>query len=757
MGEVAYLINGVPINNPLNNSAAFDIETNMVSGLEVISGVFNAEYGQAMSGVVNIVTKDVPNKWNGSFSTEIGGIASLRELEYIERTAEPGSALNASDFESVTVPYSEAAGFPGRQDYQLSLGGPLIKDKLGIQFSGRYYYDEGNEIARRIFSPSDSSQNLNVTGPEGWIIESTGDQKFVSDFHRRYSLNSTLTYRITPKARVEYNGIFQRNNGWDLNAGNYHQNKYVPEGENRYYNRSQFHLAGLYLTLGAKAFADINYSYLRDQGQSYLYEIPDDFDSTGVLDARYQSGQLGSLTGTNAFAVGGNDLFNGKDLTETHALQVSFTQQLNRIHQIKAGASARLHHLWRGSYSIEKGANTGWVPMPSTDPFGRDTLDVRPYEWAAYAQDKMEFRNLIVNAGLRFDYFEPDYLIPVDWEQADSLMIPEYGADGEPTGNMISNRKQSPARYQLSPRIGIAFPISSSGVVRFSAGLFFQTPPFSILYQNPNYEVAAAASNVTFGNASLDPERTLHFEIGLQQGLTESLGLELTLFSKDIRNLVGVVVRRNVTGTAVVRYVNQDVGTSRGVTLSLFQRPVGPISWDIDYTLQFASGTASNPNEAFQRFQNNQEEIKTLVRLDWDRRHVLTNSITLTPSEGLRVSLINRFQTGSPYTSERRFIISYIENNENRPTTFNTDLRVSYRTPLLQRLGATLQVNNLFDTKNHNGVYNDTGRADESVQMELFRRNDTPVGGLNSLDEYYIEQWRFSGPRRVILGLTYTF
>src|SRR5690606_28173149 len=132
----------------------------------------------------------------------------------------------------------------------------------------------------------------------------------------------------------------------------------------------------------------INYSYLRDQGQSYLYEIPDDFDSTGVLDDRYQSGQLGSLTGTNAFAVGGNDLFNGKDLTETHALQVSFTQQLNRIHQIKAGASARLHHLWRGSYSIEKGANTGWVPMPSTDPFGRDTLDVRPYEWAAYAQDK---------------------------------------------------------------------------------------------------------------------------------------------------------------------------------------------------------------------------------------------------------------------------------------------------------------------------------------------------------------------------------
>ena len=57
-GEVSYLVNGVPINNAFNNGASFDVEQNMVSSLEVISGVFNAEYGQAMSGVVNIVTKE---------------------------------------------------------------------------------------------------------------------------------------------------------------------------------------------------------------------------------------------------------------------------------------------------------------------------------------------------------------------------------------------------------------------------------------------------------------------------------------------------------------------------------------------------------------------------------------------------------------------------------------------------------------------------------------------------------------------------
>ncbi|MEM6648549.1 MAG: TonB-dependent receptor, partial [Bacteroidota bacterium] len=48
-GEVATFINGVPINNVFNNSQSFEVEQNMVSQIEVISGVFAAEYGQAMS------------------------------------------------------------------------------------------------------------------------------------------------------------------------------------------------------------------------------------------------------------------------------------------------------------------------------------------------------------------------------------------------------------------------------------------------------------------------------------------------------------------------------------------------------------------------------------------------------------------------------------------------------------------------------------------------------------------------------------
>ncbi|HUF10277.1 MAG TPA: TonB-dependent receptor, partial [Rhodothermales bacterium] len=757
IGEVSYLVNGISIINPINNQAAFEVEKNMVAGLEVISGVFNAEYGQAMSGVVNILTRDVPSRWSGSLSGELGATASGREIEFLGRTAEPGNNLRATDFRSVMVPYHEASGFPARKDVQFSLGGPLVRERIGLQFGGRYFYNEGTVIGRRLFAPSDSSQNLNSGNPQTWIIESTGDQEFVPHDHERYSFNGKLTYRLSNSLKSEYEFVYQENSGWNLNFANYHERKYVPDGANRYSNRSQFHLVALRLTPGATSFAGLNYSYLRDRGSSQLYDVPDNFDETGLLDPRYVSPELDQLVGANAFSVGGNDLFNSRDVTETHTILGDYTVQFNRINELKAGFSARLHKIHQANHGIEVSSRTGFRPMPVVDEFGRDTLRTSPYELAAYVQDKMEYRNLVLNFGLRFDYFEPDYLIPIDWTQANDLYIPVYNDAGGATGDSLFNREEAPARYQLSPRVGIGFPISASGAIRFSAGLFFQTPPLNLLYENSEYEVNPQDNSTTFGNPAIDPERTLHFEIGLQQALTNALGLELTLFSKDIRNLTGVEIQRDVATTNFfVRYINRDVGTSRGVTISLFQRPIGPISWNVDYTLQFADGTSSDPNEAFDRFQAGQEEILTLVRLDWDRRHVLNNSITYAPWQWLSMTMVNRYQSGTPYTTERNFIVSYIENNGDRPSNYMADLRLGLTPPFLaDNLSFTLQIDNLFDSRAHTGVYNDSGRSDESLSMELFRRSGAQVGGLNTLEDYFVEQWRFSAPRRVYFGMRY--
>jgi outer membrane receptor protein involved in Fe transport len=288
--------------------------------------------------------------------------------------------------------------------------------------------------------------------------------------------------------------------------------------------------------------------------------------------------------------------------------------------------------------------------------------------------------------------------------------------------------------------------------------LFFQTPPLSLLYTNPEFEINPQSSSTQFGNANLDPERTLAFEVGLQQGLTDDVGLELTIFSKDVRNLTGQEILRDPNGDFFIRWMNRDYGTIRGLTFSLFQRPGGPLSWTLDYTLQFAEGTSSDPGEAFGREQSGLEPILSLVRLNWDRRHVVNNTITWRPNPELSVTFINQLQTGTPYTTVRDFIRSTETNNAEKPTTFTTDVRVYYSPPLVSsNIQLFVEAQNLFDAEIQWAVYEDTGDANESVQRELLRRTGTQVGGVNTLDEYYFRQDFFGPPRRVSLGLSFDF
>ncbi len=269
-----------------------------------------------------------------------------------------------------------------------------------------------------------------------------------------------------------------------------------------------------------------------------------------------------------------------------------------------------------------------------------------------------------------------------------------------------------------------AFPISETGVMRFSAGLFFQVPPGGLLYTNPEYEINPASNVNSFGNAGISPERTLSFEVGLQQGITDNMGVELTVFSKDIRNLLGQEILRNPNGDFAIRWINRDFGTIRGITASMFQRGSSTVNWTLDYTLQFAEGTSSSAGEAFGREQSGLEEILSLVRLDWDRRHVLNNTITLTPVTGVSLTFINRLQSGSPYTTVRDFIRSNIKNNAVKPTLFTSDVRMFVKPPFIDHnVRLFLQAENIFDAEQQVNVYADTGRADESVQLELFRFN----------------------------------
>ena len=61
--EVAYLVDGVSVTDAYDGAIAVNIENANIQELQVISGTFNAEYGKAMSGIINIVTKDGSDKF----------------------------------------------------------------------------------------------------------------------------------------------------------------------------------------------------------------------------------------------------------------------------------------------------------------------------------------------------------------------------------------------------------------------------------------------------------------------------------------------------------------------------------------------------------------------------------------------------------------------------------------------------------------------------------------------------------------------
>ena len=568
------------------------------------------------------------------------------------------------------------------------------------------------------------------------MLTSTGDQAFVPlGGTERLTLNANAVLRPGGPFRLDYNVFVQDFEGQPYD----HARKYVPDGVRTVTSRSQTHVLGArFAAPSGLTFGDLSYSYLRDRNESSLYEDP--------TDSRFVPATLAGQAGSNAFALGGNDLGAVIDrLTETHTVVASVTSQVG-AHLVKAGGQTRLHRLDNEQFGIlvdEVTGQAGVNPNPAT----RATLDVSPVEAALYVQDRVELENLIVNAGLRFDYFDSDFEVPVDPSQADSLFILTEA------GERVSNRRPADVKLQLSPRFGIAFPISATGVLRFSAGLFFQTPQFNLLYTNPEF----LSRSGRFGNAELEPERTLAFEIGVQQGFTDDLAAEVTVFSKDIRNLIGEEVLLTPQGEFVSRWTNVDVGTVRGITAVLTQRPVDGLSFAADYTLQFAEGTASNPGEAFVLGESGEREEVRLVRLDWDRRHVFSGTLTYAPPagvlRGLTVTSLNRLQSGTPYTSIRDGVRAFVKNNDDQPLIFTSDLRAFYRLPFLGGAEALVQVTNLFDTQVQNFVYADTGLATETVQEARLRQSGFVVRGVNTLDDFFYRPTFFGAPRRASLGL----
>jgi outer membrane receptor protein involved in Fe transport len=499
---------------------------------------------------------------------------------------------------------------------------------------------------------------------------------------------------------------------------------------------------------GGSSFLDATLSAFVSDYRQYVFENP--------LDPRYVKPERQQDVGANSFLSGGTENWHFMHTTTTATARVDFTSQITSVHQIKTGIDIELHKLQYEDFQIRIDASTGYRPqLPVPGSFDFNQYTNHPYQLAAYLQDKIELEYLVVNAGLRFDYFEPDgmTLISPDSIAALDQLQPPY------SGPLF---KKARAKYQFSPRIGISYPITDRGAVHLSYGHFFQIPAFSFLYKNPSFRIPLTGNypefiGNTIGNADLEPQRTAMYEIGLQQELSSTIGVTVTGFSKDIRNLLALEIHIKNDFKKFGKYVNRDYGAVRGFTLSFEKRLTDGFGAGIDYTYQIAKGDASDPNDDYNKAQANPpiESNRVLVPLSWDRRHSINATITLGTPNNFIASLIGRLGSGLPYTPSLQNQRTGLENSDTRPAFYNVDLYCTKELSLEGvHLALFLKVYNLFDTANELDVYGDTGRA--GYTLELTRAQAAPRG-VNTLQEYYTRPDFYSAPRQVVVGASVGF
>jgi outer membrane receptor for Fe3+-dicitrate len=482
------------------------------------------------------------------------------------------------------------------------------------------------------------------------------------------------------------------------------------------------------------------------------------------------------------FNYWGNDVGRAKNTTKYFSYSLALTSQINKNNLVKLGASGRLHDLQQESYNLQFSQINYRPIIPDIASAYHQYYAAKPKEFAAYVQDKIEFDELIINVGVRFDYFNSDGRILSD--PADPQIYAPYklshifrdlNNDGviSPDEQIESNKqtveerlaywyKKVDAKTQVSPRFGLSFPITDRGVIHFSYGHFFQNPEFQYLYVNPNFWVEGAGAQNLVGNANLNAERTVMYELGLQQQLFNNLYLHVTGFYRDIRDWVGSGYPIDTyLGKTYYSYINRENAVARGITLSA-DFSIENLSLRLDYTYMNATGTASNPQDAYNALNSGQAPVVKLINLDWDQPHAL-NLIANYTTAGWSAVLIGSLNSGFPYTpslatSEATGSSSYTgwqQNSERRPMTINLDLRISKLFSLGGiDLQAMLDITNLLDTRNARFVYTDTGLPDFTLNAYLQKSR---LLEISNSDEYFTNPGYYSAPRYISLGLRLSY
>jgi hypothetical protein len=410
-----------------------------------------------------------------------------------------------------------------------------------------------------------------------------------------------------------------------------------------------------------------------------------------------------------------------------YTIRADLDGQLNRVHRLKVGAE------WTWLDLAERGGSLQSLI------FG-ELFDVDPRIGALYVQDRLDYGDLVIDVGLRLDHWDPNTRFP-RFPGVVSCEISAFDLCSEPADDPLAALVEGRTRTELAPRVGVAHPITDATQVRLSYGVFHQLPELRNYFDHFNTEFSGNP-NTIYGNPNLDYIETKAFEAGITHLLSENTVLDIVGYNRDRRGAIRLDVFQQdeiATGVGERRtFLNADNGNVKGVDISLSRRYSNYVSTDVAYSLQFARGTTSSPFEFVFGFGSffdplNPGRLVTppteLSAESFDRTHTFNGQLNLQLPGDFRagttigsifrdfgIYLVYNAHSGEPFTR-----VSIVDgrplegfNSSRLPWLHQGDVRVTKGFGLGEALGieAFLEVINVLDNVNILRVNPTSGQPD---------------------------------------------
>ena len=764
--ENAFLLDGVSVQDPLAGTGfGLQLSADAIEQVEVITGGYNAEYGQATSGVVNVTTREGSTRYSGSITYKRDNFGNTESNNVFNIDIVEASLSGPDPLTSFILP-AIGLDIPGDLSFFTSF-------YMGISdgLTQGYFKPTATQLFSSTFQGTDFAPRAENSW--FWLVKAT--YKYLPTLKFGYSYNQSVNINQNSQSLQSNLEFVEPSPGYQYEFQN------ILDNANTFTHKNMFQNFNITHTLNPSTYYELKINYfftnLRADANGLdwrEYTEPTDFINFPIQYYNEERDTVGVIPGDGFWDIG-NPFTYRDHFLEEYSLKGDITSFFDEKNKFKAGFNLRFQTMQM--LDIYK-------PWVGELGLNNDIYKVNPALGSFYAQDNINFGGMILNFGLRFDYWFPGKFVDDAVKNPESVTIPdETRADYEnDTFSFFGDRRY---KARLSPRLGISHPVSDNQTLFFSYGHFSKWPKPQFVYAKLDPKTAQSSFQ-RFGNPNLNPETTVAYELGIKTQFTTNDVLTVTAYYKDIFDYVSTrtakITSARLTGQSFITYVNTDYARSRGIEFE-FKKRIGKwFNGIATFAYAIVTGKSSTADEGVLVLRGDLEEPITEQFLSWDKPITATLSAnfyvergSLGFGEGIidDWSLYVRgfFQSGKRYTpaiftgsideqGRKEYETRRDERNgEIADDWFYLDLNFEkYINIGNTSFSVFIEINNLLDNKNSTIINPVTGSAYESGDDVPSSWNDPRFPDLQfPISAYPLDPARYLARRNIKFGLSYKF